>query len=298
MAGGTALETKLEGIPLIRRGKVRDLYDLGEQVLMVATDRISAFDCILPTGIPDKGSVLTALSEHWFGFTKEICPNHLITTDFDAFPANLRGYKDLLKGRSMLVKRAERIEIECVVRGYLAGSGWKEYSESGTVCGAKLPAGLKEADRLPELIFTPATKADSGHDENISVEQMAGIVGDDLARSLQEKTTRIYTEAASYAEEKGIIIADCKFEFGFHDGQLIVIDEMLTPDSSRFWPKESYSPGRGQASFDKQFVRDYLEGLDWDKTPPAPPLPDDIVKKTREKYLEAHRRLLGRELTV
>ncbi len=298
MTNSAALETKLEGIPLVRRGKVRDLYDLGEHLLMVATDRISAFDCILPTGIPDKGRVLTALSEHWFGFTKDICPNHLITTDFDAFPAQLGPYRDLLAGRSMLVKKAERIEIECVVRGYLAGSGWKEYSSSGTVCGAKLPAGMKEADPLPQPIFTPATKADSGHDENISVEQMAGIVGDDLARALQEKTTRIYTEAASYAGEKGMIIADCKFEFGFHDGQMIVIDEMLTPDSSRFWPKESYSPGRGQASFDKQFVRDYLEGLDWDKTPPAPPLPADIVEKTREKYLEAYRRLVGRELAL
>jgi len=284
---------QLPGVPKFSSGKVREIFDLGDELLIVATDRISAFDCVLPTGIPDKGKVLTALSVFWFRFLEDLTEHHLITADVEEFPPSLRQFRDLLDGRSMLVRKAERIDVECVVRGYLAGSGWREYKSSGSVCGILLPEGLREADRLPEPIFTPATKASSGHDENITFGRVADMVGEELAEKLRDRSIALYEKARRYAEERGIIVADTKFEFGLRDGKLILIDEVLTPDSSRFWPKERYSPGRSQESFDKQYVRDYLESLDWDKTPPAPPLPEDVVRRTREKYVEAYRRLVG-----
>ncbi|MCX7919195.1 MAG: phosphoribosylaminoimidazolesuccinocarboxamide synthase [bacterium] len=290
--------TNLPDLKLFKRGKVRDVYEFGNQLLIVATDRISAFDVVLPNGIPYKGKVLTQLSLFWFEFTKHIVPNHLITAEINEFPSETEQYRDILMGRSMLVKKSKVVEIECVVRGYLAGSAWKEYQATGTICGIKLPQGLRESSKLPEPIFTPATKASSGHDINISEKEMINIVGYDIGMQLKEKSIAIYTEALSYAESRGIIISDTKFEFGFVDDKLILIDEILTPDSSRFWPKDDYQPGRPQKSFDKQFVRDYLETLDWDKTAPGPPLPDDVVNKTSEKYLEAYQRLVGKPLAI
>ncbi len=290
------LDTNLPGLELYAKGKVRDVYRIGGELLIVATDRISAFDYILPTGIPDKGKVLTQLSVFWFEFLRGIVPTHFLTAQVDEYPAAARAFRDQLEGRSMLVKRANMVEIECVARGYLAGSGWKDYRRSGSVCGVPLPAGLEESSQLPEPIFTPATKAQSGHDENISFETMAAVTGTELATRLHDLTLKIYTRAAEYARTKGILIADTKFEFGTVDGELVLGDEVLTPDSSRFWPLESYQPGRAQNSYDKQFVRDYLERIRWQKTPPAPPLPDDIASKTSEKYSDAYRALTGRAL--
>jgi phosphoribosylaminoimidazole-succinocarboxamide synthase len=292
----TILETNLSGLELYARGKVRDVYRLDDKLLIVATDRISAFDYILPTGIPDKGKVLTQLSVFWFDFLRDIVPTHLISSQVDEYPARVRNCREQLEGRSMLVKTARMVEIECVARGYLAGSGWKDYRETGSVCGVALPSGLKESSRLPEPIFTPATKAQSGHDENISFAAMTKLIGEDLASRLRDLTLNIYTRAAEYARTKGILIADTKFEFGTVDGELVLADEALTPDSSRFWPLETYEPGRAQNSYDKQFVRDYLESIRWSKTPPAPALQPEIARKTSEKYKDAYRALTGREL--
>ena len=290
------LETNLNSLPRHARGKVRDVYNLGDQLLFIATDRISAFDYILPTGIPDKGRVLTQLSIFWFDFLRDVIPTHFVTADVNQYPPQLRPFRDQIEGRSMLVKRADMVQIECVARGYISGSGWKEYKQQGTVCGIKLPAGLRESDKLPEAIFTPATKAQDGHDENISFEQTASIIGEDLAKRLRDLTLEIYTRAARYAETKGIIIADTKFEFGFVNSELVLGDEVLTPDSSRFWPAETYKPGGAQFSFDKQFVRDYLESIHWNKQPPAPPLPEEVAEKTSQKYRQAYRILTDREL--
>jgi len=290
------LDTQLEGVPRHARGKVRDVYTVDDRLLIVATDRISAFDYILPTGIPDKGRVLTQLSIFWFDFLRDVTPTHFLTANVDEYPAPLPRFRDQLEGRSMLVKRAKMVEIECVARGYISGSGWKEYKQQGTVCGIKLPAGLKESDKLPEPIFTPATKAQTGHDENVSFEHVVGLIGEDLASRLRDLTLEIYSRAARYAETKGIIIADTKFEFGFVGDELVLGDEVLTPDSSRFWPAETYKPGGAQFSFDKQFVRDYLESISWNKQPPAPPLPEEVAAKTGEKYREAYRILTGRAL--
>jgi phosphoribosylaminoimidazole-succinocarboxamide synthase len=290
MSTSVVLETALSGLP-VRRGKVRDIYDLGEQLLLVSTDRISAFDWVLPTGIPDKGRVLTQIAAFWFDLLKE--PNHLLTTDISQMDLPADADRDALAGRSSLVRKTDVVPIECVVRGYLAGSGWKEYRQDGTVCGIPLPEGLKESDRLEEPIFTPATKATTGHDENISFERMVEVVGSDVAEELRDRSLDIFKRGRDYAAEKGIIIADTKFEFGRVDGELILIDEVLTPDSSRFWPADAYAPGQGQPSFDKQFVRDWLGGTDWDKNSPPPALPEEIVAKTREKYVEAFERLTG-----
>jgi len=292
------LKTEIEGAP-VRRGKVRDIYELGEDLLIVATDRISAFDCILPTGIPHKGRVLTQLSVFWFDFLKDLTPSHLVSAPTGAseiarIDPMLGPHAVILAGRSMLVRKARVLPVECVVRGYLAGSGWKSYRETGEVCGIKLPAGLKESSRLPEPIFTPATKAASGHDENISFADMADMLGDELSKKIREKSIALYEGACNYAINHGIIVCDTKFEWGLTDDGLTLIDEALTPDSSRFWPAERYSPGRSQPSFDKQFVRDWLETQDWDKTPPAPALPDDVVRKTSEKYVEAFEKLTGK----
>ncbi len=282
--------------PLIHQGKVRDIYDAGEHLLFVATDRISAFDCILPNGIPEKGKVLTQTSLFWFDFLRDVVPNHVVTADIQEYPVEFRKFKEQLAGRSMLVRRAEMVQAECVARGYLAGSGWKDYQQSGTLCGIALPSGLQESSRLPEPIFTPATKAVSGHDENISFEGMQQIAGVELAEQLRELTLRIYRKAAEYALQRGIIIADTKFEFGLIDGKVVLADEVLTPDSSRFWPANDYQPGRSQKSFDKQFVRDYLETTSWNKQPPAPSLPAEVIQNTTRKYLEAYRILTGKEL--
>ena len=290
------LQTDFPELTLHARGKVRDLYSLNGQLLFVATDRISAFDYVLATGIPEKGRVLTQLSLFWFDFLKDLVKNHLVTASVDQYPAPLRKYADDLRGRSMLVTKAQMVDIECVARGYLSGSGWKEYQQTGAVCGIKLPAGLKESDKLPEPIFTPATKALSGHDENISIEEMAKRTGKELAEKLRDLTLKIYQTAADYAAGRGIIIADTKFEFGQTSQGLILADEVLTPDSSRFWPADKYQPGKAQESFDKQFVRDYLEAIKWNKQPPAPQLPEDVARKTSEKYIEAYRILAGREL--
>jgi phosphoribosylaminoimidazole-succinocarboxamide synthase len=290
------LDTHLDGVTRHARGKVRDVYTAGDRLLIVATDRISAFDYILPTGIPDKGRVLTQLSIFWFDFLRDVTPTHFLTAKVDDYPAPLPKFHDQLEGRSMLVKRAKMVEIECVARGYISGSGWKEYRENGTVCGIRLPAGLRESDKLPEPIFTPATKAQTGHDENVSFEHVASLIGEDLAGRLRDLTLEIYSRAARYAETKGIIIADTKFEFGFVGDELVLGDEVLTPDSSRFWPAETYKPGGAQFSFDKQFVRDYLESIRWNKQPPAPPLPEEVAAKTGEKYREAYRILTGRAL--
>ena len=288
------LETHLPN--LYARGKVRDTYDLGDRLLMVATDRISAFDYVLATGIADKGRVLTEISLFWFEFLKDLVPNHLITSKVAEYPDPLWKYPDQLEGRSMLVRRGQMLDVECVARGYLSGSGWKEYQATGTVCGIALPAGLRESDRLPEPIFTPATKAQTGHDENISFERVVQIAGAETARQLRDLTLAIYKKASAYAETRGIILADTKFEFGFAGGQLILVDEALTPDSSRFWPRDTYSPGGPQPSYDKQYVRDYLESIRWNKQPPAPALPDDVATRTAEKYREAYRVLTGRTL--
>src|SRR5262245_35629930 len=297
MTSSVVLETNLSGLTLARRGKVRDVYDLGDALLIVATDRISAFDYVLGSGIPDKGKVLTQLSAFWFDRLKTVVPNHFLSVRVSEYPASTRPYRDDLEGRSMLVRKTAPIEIECVARGYLSGSGWKEYQQSGTVCGIALPRGLRESDRLPAPIFTPATKASTGHDINIPETEAARILGDEaLVVRLRETTLELYRQASAHAESKGIILADTKFEFGRDGSQLLLIDEALTPDSSRFWPADQYAPGGPQPSFDKQFVRDYLEAIKWNKQPPVPSLPDDVVFKTREKYVEAFRRLTGREL--
>lgn len=294
--GNIILETEIPGIEKHARGKVRDVYRLDDQLLIVATDRISAFDYILPTGIPDKGKVLTQLSIFWFDFLRDVTPTHFITADLDRYPEPLRAHGAQLEGRSMLVRRAEMVQIECVARGYLAGSGWKEYRQQGTVCGISLPPGLKESDKLPEPIFTPATKAETGHDENIPFDKMVSLVGAELSGRLRDLTLEIYSRAAKYAETKGILIADTKFEFGFAGGQLVLGDEVLTPDSSRFWPADTYRSGGPQLSFDKQYVRDYLESIRWDKQPPAPPLPAEVAVKTSEKYKQAYRALTGKDI--
>ena len=293
------LNTDFPGLHLFASGKVRDVYKLGsDHLLFVATDRISAFDYVLATGIPHKGRVLTQISLFWFDFLKDVVPNHLITADVNQYPVEVRQYASQLRGRSMLVKRAQMFPVECVVRGYLSGSGWKEYKASGSVCGIKLPAGLRESEQLPEPIFTPATKATSGHDENISFEHMTQLVDPEDARQLRDLSLEIYSKAATYARQKGIIIADTKFEFGRTAAGITLADEVLTPDSSRFWPADLYSPGMAQQSFDKQYVRDYLEEIRWNKLPPAPALPTDVARKTSEKYVEAYRQLTGRELDV
>ena len=291
------LNTTLDGLPLHARGKVRDIFDLGNELLLVATDRISAFDYVLGSGIPDKGRVLTQLSVFWFERTRDIVANHLIATDPEYFPAAARTHAEVLRGRSMLVRKTTPIAVECVARGYLSGSGWKEYKATGEVCGIRLPAGLRESDRLPAPIFTPATKATSGHDINISEEAAGAVIGADLVGRLRDLTLALYDHGARHAESRGIILADTKFEFGLlPSGELILIDEMLTPDSSRYWPMDQYAPGAAQPSFDKQFVRDYLEEIGWNKQPPVPALPDRVVEGTRAKYLEAYRRLTGHDL--
>ena len=291
------LSTSIPGAAEPRRGKVRDVYDAGADLLIVATDRISAFDYVLGTGIPDKGKVLTQLSAFWFALTRERVPNHVVSLDVARFPAPFDAHADVLAGRSMLVRRTQPVPIECVVRGYLAGSGWAEYRRTGQVCGIPLPAGLREADRLPEPIFTPSTKAEAGHDVNISEEEAGRLVGAGLVAQLKALSLTVYSAGAAHAESRGIIVADTKFEFGLSDGgEVILIDEVLTPDSSRFWPKDQHHPGGSQPSFDKQYVRDYLERIRWNKQPPVPTLPDEVVARTREKYLEALRRLSGREL--
>jgi len=295
----TVLQTSIPDLPLVARGKVRDVYAVGEdRLLMIATDRISAFDCILGSPIPGKGIVLTQISLFWFDFLRDLTPNHLISANVDEYPVELRKYRDQLEGRSMLVHRAKMVEIECVARGYLAGSGWKEYKTSRSVCGNPLPTGLLDGSRLPEPLFTPAFKAQTGHDENITFARTSELVGGELAARLRDLTLGIYSAAAAYALTRGILLADTKFEFGFVGDQLILGDEVLTPDSSRFWPASEHRPGGAQPSFDKQFVRDYLETLTWDKRPPAPELPDEIVRKTQQKYLEAYTRLTGRSLTL
>jgi phosphoribosylaminoimidazole-succinocarboxamide synthase len=281
----------------VRRGKVRDVYDLGDKLLIVATDRISAYDVVLPGGIPDKGKILTALSLFWFEKFGRQFEHHLLSARFKDYPANLHKFEDQLRGRSMLVKKAAVVPIECVARGYLAGSGWKEYHRSHTVCGIPLPHGLHQSDKLPAPIFTPATKEEAGHDVNIGFDEMVARVGAETATQLRDRTLALYTTAATYAAQKGVIIADTKFEFGrLPDGKLILIDEILTPDSSRFWPADDYEPGHDQTSFDKQFVRNYLEAQPWDKKPPAPELPPEVVMGTRERYLQAYRKLTGKEL--
>jgi phosphoribosylaminoimidazole-succinocarboxamide synthase len=290
------LQTNLTGVERHAQGKVRDVYSAGDRLVFVATDRISAFDYVLATGIPDKGRVLTQLSIFWFDFLRDVTPTHFLTSDVSQYPAPFPQFPDQLEGRSMLVKRANMVEIECVARGYISGSGWKEYQQNGTVCGIKLPAGLRESDKLPEPIFTPATKAQTGHDENVSFEHVVGLIGEDLAKRLRDLTLEIYSRAARYAETKGIIIADTKFEFGFVGDQLVLGDEVLTPDSSRFWPADTYKAGGAQFSFDKQYVRDYLESIRWNKQPPAPALPEEVAAKTGEKYRQAYRIITGRDL--
>jgi phosphoribosylaminoimidazole-succinocarboxamide synthase len=318
------LQTDLDGLTLHRRGKVRDVYEIGDELLIVATDRISAFDYVLGSGIPDKGKVLTQLSGFWFERMGDLVPHHLISMEVEQFPAAARAHADQLRGRTMLVRRTEPVPIECVARGYLSGSGWKEYQQSGCVCGVRLPRGLRESDRLPEPIFTPATKADTGHDINISEGEAGRLIGEDLLAKLKALTLEIYSRGVAHAESKGIIIADTKFEFGLasaspnasrrsadlsagarrakaeggkaDDPEIVLIDEVLTPDSSRFWPQDRYEAGHGQPSFDKQFVRDYLEEIKWNKQPPVPSLPDDVIQRTRDKYVEAFRVLTGSEL--
>jgi phosphoribosylaminoimidazole-succinocarboxamide synthase len=292
MVNQTLRSTQLTDIKLFKKGKVRDVYDLGDKLLIVSTDRISCFDVVLPTIIPNKGEVLTRLSLFWFGFIRDIIPNHLITANINDYPKELFKYKAVLLGRSMLVKKVKPLPVECVVRGYLSGSGWKEYQQTQSICGIKLPGGLGESDKLPQPIFTPATKEDKGHDINVTQEYIEKEIGKDTTAKLKNISLSLYKKASQYAQDRGIIIADTKFEFGIYNDQIILIDEALTPDSSRFWPKNEYIPGRAQPSFDKQFVRDYLESLDWDKTPPAPELPQDIVSKTTQKYLQALRMLI------
>ena len=296
MSEAPLLTLDLPGIRKLKSGKVREVFDLGDLLLFVATDRISAFDCIMPNGIPRKGEVLTQISHFWFDLTESWLPNHRLARAADPLPAALQPFAAQLAGRSMIVKKSQPLAIECVVRGYLAGSGWKEYRHSQTVCGIPLPAGLRESSELPAPIFTPATKAETGHDENISFARAAEIVTPAIAEKARELSLRLYSTARDYARQRGIIIADTKFEFGLFNGELILIDEVLTPDSSRFWPADQYAPGRGQPSYDKQFVRDYLETLSWDKIPPAPALPAEVVARTQGKYLEAFERLTGRPL--
>ncbi|MBI5775076.1 MAG: phosphoribosylaminoimidazolesuccinocarboxamide synthase [Verrucomicrobia bacterium] len=296
MNNDAILQLDLPGIKKVKSGKVREIFDLGDAFLFVASDRISAFDVVMPNGIPRKGEVLTQISHFWFDRTESLVPNHRLARANDPLPKQLQPFADRVARRSMIVKKAVPLTIECVVRGYLAGSGWKEYKASQTVCGIKLPAGLKESSELPQPIFTPATKAETGHDENISFEVAAKMVGADIAEQVRDLSLKIYSTAREYARQRGIIIADTKFEFGLLDGQIILIDEVLTPDSSRFWPADQYAPGKGQPSFDKQFVRDYLETLDWNKQPPGPVLPADIIAKSQAKYLEAYERLTGRKL--
>jgi len=290
------LQVELAGIPKVKSGKVREVFDLGDALLIVATDRISAFDCVMPNGIPRKGEVLTQISHFWFDRMAGVLPNHRLAGAGDPLPARLGPDAVRLARRSMLVKKAQPLAIECVVRGYLAGSGWNEYRKTGSVCGVRLPTGLKESSELPEPIFTPATKAETGHDENISFERAQAIVGSLMAAQVRDLSLKIYATARAYAQERGILIADTKFEFGLHEGGLLLIDEVLTPDSSRFWPADSYEAGRSQASFDKQFVRDYLLTLDWNQTPPAPALPPEIVARTQAKYFDAYERLTGKSL--
>ena len=292
---GNVLNTEFPDIDLLRRGKVRDIYDLGEYLLLVATDRISAFDVVLPDGIPGKGRVLTQISIFWFKQMEEIVHNHIATTDVKAFPEKLQGYSRILEGRSMLVKKTRPIPVECIVRGYLSGSGWKEYKETGMVCGIKLPEGLVESSRLAEPIFTPSTKADEGHDVNISIAEVQEIIGVVLAEKVRDTSLRIYSRARQIAEQRGIIIADTKFEFGLYGDEFMIIDEILTPDSSRFWSLKDYVPGRSQDSYDKQIVRDYLLTLDWNKTYPGPALPKEIVEKTAMRYREILKIITGRE---
>ena len=293
------LQTDFPELELHASGKVRDVYRLdNEHLLFVATDRISAFDYVLATGIPHKGRVLTQISLFWFDFLRDLVPNHLVTADVTRYPATVRKYADLLRGRSMMVVRAEMVPVECVVRGYISGSAWKEYKTNGRVCGIELPPGLKESDQLPEPIFTPATKAATGHDENIPFAEMARLTGPELSRELRDISLKIYTKASEYARQKGIIIADTKFEFGRTAAGITLADEVLTPDSSRFWPADKYQPGKAQESFDKQYVRDYLEEIRWNKQPPAPALPPEVARKTSEKYVEAYRQLTGRKLDV
>jgi phosphoribosylaminoimidazole-succinocarboxamide synthase len=288
-------EINIPEFPLFKKGKVRDVYDLGDQLLIVATDRISAFDFVLPSLIPDKGKILTQLSRFWFDFTAYICPNHVLQADFSLFPQALKKYKDILDKRSMLVKKTKVVPVECVVRGYLAGSGWKEYQETGKTSGVKLPAGLREADRLPNPTFTPSTKAEEGHDINISFKEMKKVVGnDELAQKIKKASLKLYQKASLYALSKGIIIADTKFEFGLEKDDLILVDEIFTPDSSRFWPLQEYKPGRSQPSLDKQFVRDYLLSSSWDRNSVPPPLPPEIIKQTAKRYFEIYSLLSAR----
>jgi len=297
MSKEVLMKTDFKGLKLFRKGKVRDVYDLGDKLLIVSCDRISCFDVVLPCGIPYKGEVLTAISKFWFDFTKDIIPNHFITSDLGKYPPDLKSYGNYLSGRSMLVVKTKPLPVECIVRGYLSGSGWKEYRREGSLCGIKLPVGLKESGKLPEVIFTPSTKADTGHDRNVSRSYVEELIGKENSGRIAKASIALYNKASEYALSRGIIIADTKFEFGIYDNEIILIDEALTPDSSRFWPAEQYAPGSPQESFDKQFVRDYLEALSWDKRPPAPMLTEDIIAKTSQKYLEAYSRLTGRELS-
>ncbi len=292
------LYTDFKDLKLYKRGKVRDIYDLEDKLLIISTDRISCFDVVLPSGIPYKGKVLTGLSCFWFDFIKDVVGNHFVTSDINKYPEELKKYKERLCGRSMLVLKTKPLPVECVVRGYLSGSGWKEYKEKLSVCGIKLPAGLLESGKLPEILFTPSTKADTGHDMNVTQEYLEELVGKDIALKLAGISIEIYKKASDYAAGRGIIIADTKFEFGLCNDKLILIDEALTPDSSRFWPKDQYVAGKSQVSFDKQFVRDYLETLNWDKNPPAPELPEEIIGKTSQKYLESYKRLTGKDLRM
>jgi phosphoribosylaminoimidazole-succinocarboxamide synthase len=297
MSSRVISQTEFKSLTLKGRGKVRDIYDLGERLLIVATDRISAFDVVMPNPIPDKGRVLTQLSRFWFDLTREIISNHVISFRVEEYPQECRAYQEGLRDRSMLVVRTEVLPVECIVRGYLSGSGWEDYKKTGSVCAIPLPKGLVESSKLEEPIFTPSTKAEQGlHDENITFEKMEKIVGKDLAKQLRSASIGVYKKARDFAEQRGILIADTKMEFGIKDGKLILIDELLTPDSSRFWPKDGYKPGGSQKSFDKQFLRDYLLSIKWNKTPPAPQLPEEIIQKTREKYLEAYERLVGKPL--
>ena len=295
MSGNTLLQLDLPGVSKVRSGKVREMFDLGDRLLMVASDRISAYDVVMPNGIPRKGEVLTLFSHFWFDRAADLVPNHLLSKADEPLPEAVQPHADQIGRRAMVVKKAQPLAIECVVRGYLAGSGWKEYQKQGTVCGVSLPDGLENSSQLPDPIFTPATKAEEGHDENINFDEAVNIVGKNIAEQARELSIELYKRGRDHASEKGIIIADTKFEFGIFEGELILIDEVLTPDSSRFWPADLYAPGKSQPSFDKQFVRDYLETLDWDKTPPGPELPAEIVQKTSEKYIEAYTRVTGLE---
>jgi len=292
----TILDLELPGIKLFKKGKVRNVFDLGNSLLLVASDRISAFDSVMPNGIPDKGAILTQISLFWFDFTRNIIKNHIIESDVNKFPPQLLPFKEKLAKRSVIGQKADLIPVECVVRGYLSGSGWKDYQKSQSICGIKLPNGLRESDKLPEPIFTPTTKAEAGHDLNITFKEVIDQAGKETAEFIKNKTIEVYLACANYAAGKGIIIADTKFEFGFVGKQIIIIDEMLTPDSSRFWPADQYKPGQSQPSYDKQFLRDYLESIKWNKEPPAPLLPAEIVEKTRAKYLEAYKRLTGKDM--